>query len=128
MFEEMPLPPDWPVYVSQAEASRTHAGKGGGFPTEAEYHRAAFGTPEGIERSYPWGEAPPSAEHGNFDFCPIRTAAGRIVPVGRERMGRARSRRKWLGMDVHDLRLSPDSRRCRRNPSTPPSFLMTSTS
>lgn len=23
---------------------------------EAEFHRAAFGTPEGIERSHPWGE------------------------------------------------------------------------
>jgi formylglycine-generating enzyme required for sulfatase activity len=38
-------------------------------PTEAEYHRAAFGAPSGEERSFPWGEdAPHPALHGNFDF------------------------------------------------------------
>ena len=36
--------------------------------TEPEYHRAAFGTPEGIERPFPWGdEAPDNRKHGNFD-------------------------------------------------------------
>jgi formylglycine-generating enzyme required for sulfatase activity len=37
-------------------------------PSEAEYHRAAFGTPSGDERPYPWGAQEPDALHGNFDF------------------------------------------------------------
>ena len=36
--------------------------------TEAEYHRAAFGTPQGPERAFPWGEETPAAVHGNFGF------------------------------------------------------------
>ena len=69
MFDNIALPPDWPVYVSQAEAAAYARWKGRRLPSEAEYHRAAYGTPDGVERSYPWGEAPPSPEHGNFDFA-----------------------------------------------------------
>jgi len=69
MFEEMPLPHSWPVYVTQAQATAYAAWRGARLPTEAEYHRAAFGTPEGTERPFPWGDAPPSSAHGNFDFA-----------------------------------------------------------
>ena len=34
-------------------------GKGQSLMTEAQYHRAAYGTPEGGERRYPWGSAEP---------------------------------------------------------------------
>ena len=68
MFELIPLPPSWPVYVSHAEASAYARWKGLRLPTEAEFHRAAFGTPEGGERAHPWGEAPPDATRGNFGF------------------------------------------------------------
>jgi ergothioneine biosynthesis protein EgtB len=68
MFERVPLPPAWPVYVSHAEAEAFARWRGRRLPTEAEFHRAAYGTPERIERSYPWGEDPPDARHGNFDF------------------------------------------------------------
>lgn len=68
MFEEIPLPLAWPVYVSHAEASAYARWKGRRLPSEAEYHRAAFATPEGEERPYPWGDAAPGAPHGNFDF------------------------------------------------------------
>ena len=44
MFEEIPLPADWPVYVSQAEGSAYARWKGKALPTEAQYHRAAFGS------------------------------------------------------------------------------------
>ena len=68
MFEEIALPLDWPVYVSHAEASAYAKWAGKALPTEAQWHRAAFGTPEGTERAYPWGEEPPAAQRGNFDF------------------------------------------------------------
>jgi ergothioneine biosynthesis protein EgtB len=41
MFEEIPLPLDWPVYVSHAEAGAYAAWAGTRLPTEAEWHRAA---------------------------------------------------------------------------------------
>ena len=43
MFEEIPLPLDWPVYVSHAEASAYAAWARKRLPTEAEWHRAADG-------------------------------------------------------------------------------------
>ena len=68
MFGRVPLPPAWPVYVTHDEASAFARWKGLRLPTEAEYHRAAFGTPEGVERAHPWGDAEPDATRGNFDF------------------------------------------------------------
>jgi ergothioneine biosynthesis protein EgtB len=68
MFEAIPLPLDWPVYVSQAEAAAYAKWQGRRLPTEAEYHRAAFGTATGEERFYPWGNDPPDASRGRFDF------------------------------------------------------------
>ena len=68
MFEEIPLPLDWPVYVSQAEASAFARWVGKSLPTEAQWHRAAHGTRDGNERAFPWGEETPSAKLGNFDF------------------------------------------------------------
>ncbi|HMF10565.1 MAG TPA: SUMF1/EgtB/PvdO family nonheme iron enzyme [Thermoanaerobaculia bacterium] len=68
MFERIPLPAAWPVYVSHAEAEAFASWRGRRLPTEAEFHRAAYGTPEGTERLYPWGEEAPDERHGNFDF------------------------------------------------------------
>ena len=47
MFQSEPLPPDWPVYVSQAEASAYATWKGRRLMTEAEFHRAAEGATAG---------------------------------------------------------------------------------
>jgi formylglycine-generating enzyme required for sulfatase activity len=55
MFEEIPLPLSWPVYVSHSEASAYAMWKGRSLPSEAQYHRAAFGE----------SDAPVAAE-GNF--------------------------------------------------------------
>ena len=68
MFDELSMPLHWPVYVSHAEACAYARWRGHSLPTEAEFHRAAYGTPEGTEREYPWGDAAPSPAHGNFDF------------------------------------------------------------
>ncbi|HMD03051.1 MAG TPA: SUMF1/EgtB/PvdO family nonheme iron enzyme [Candidatus Baltobacteraceae bacterium] len=68
-FEELALPLSWPVYVTQTQAAAYAAWRGARLPSEAEYHRAAFGTPDGSERAFPWGNDPPDARrHGNFDF------------------------------------------------------------
>jgi iron(II)-dependent oxidoreductase len=44
MFERVPLPPSWPVYVTWAEAAAYAAWRGLRLMTEAEYHRAATGS------------------------------------------------------------------------------------
>ncbi len=68
MFAEIDLPLDWPVYVSHAEASAYARYRGRALPTEAQYHRAAFGTPDGEENLFPWGHGAPEEAPGNFDF------------------------------------------------------------
>jgi len=67
MFARVPLPASWPVYVSQAEASAYAKWRGARLPTEAEFQRAAYGSPDG-ERTHPWGDAAPDATRGVFDF------------------------------------------------------------
>src|ERR1017187_9633144 len=47
-------------------------------PSEAEWHRAAYGTlsgprgerrsEEGLERAFPWGDQAPQPDHFNFDL------------------------------------------------------------
>jgi iron(II)-dependent oxidoreductase len=66
--EMIPLPHSWPVYCSNAQAAAFCNWSGARLMTEAEFHRAAYGTPSGDERSQPWGEAAASAAFGNFDF------------------------------------------------------------
>jgi iron(II)-dependent oxidoreductase len=72
LHAEIPLPSNWPVYASHAQAESYAGWFGGALPTEAQFHRAAFGTPGEDERSHPrshpWGSRPPTREHGNFDF------------------------------------------------------------
>ena len=68
MFEEVPLPLSDPVYVSHAEATAYARSQSKALPTEAQFHRAAYGTPQGTERQYPWGNEPPTGTRGNFDF------------------------------------------------------------
>jgi ergothioneine biosynthesis protein EgtB len=87
MFEEIPLPLDWPVYVSHAEASAYASWEGRVLPTEAEWQRAAYGTPEGSERMYPWGKEAPSSRRGNFDFQRWDPTAVGAFPEGNSAFG-----------------------------------------
>jgi iron(II)-dependent oxidoreductase len=85
MFENILLPETWPVYVSYEEAAAFARWKRRRLPTEAEYHRAAFGTPWGEERDFPWGSgssAAPDSTRGHFDF-----ASWEPVPIGARPLG-----------------------------------------
>src|SRR5215471_1136092 len=73
MFEEIPLPPDWPVYVSHAEASAYARWKGRSLPSEVQYHRAADGgIPAGNFGFRSWSPMPVGSfspnEFGIFDL------------------------------------------------------------
>ena len=91
MWDLVPLPMAWPVYVTQAEASAYARWRGRRLMTEAEYHRAAFGTPGGEERTFPWGDAAPDALRGRFDFAEWDPAPAGAHPRGASAWG------------VHDL-------------------------
>ena len=68
MSGEVPLPLDWPVYVTWREAQAYADWAGKSLPTEPQFHRAAYGTTHSEERPYPWGNDPPDQREGNFDF------------------------------------------------------------
>jgi len=91
-FQEIELPLSWPVYVSLAEARAFAAWAGRALPTEAQYHRAAFGEPgTSDERAFPWGGDEPMPAHGHFDFAEWDPAPAGSHPQGASAWG------------VHDL-------------------------
>ncbi|HYI95971.1 MAG TPA: SUMF1/EgtB/PvdO family nonheme iron enzyme [Bryobacteraceae bacterium] len=67
MFELVPLPLNAPVYVTRSEAEEYAIWKNKHLPTEAQYHRAAYGARDG-EHEYPWGDEEPAPGQGAFDF------------------------------------------------------------
>ena len=69
MFERVPLPPSWPVYVTWAEAHAYARWRQRRLPTEVEFHRAAFGTVEGRPRDFPWGSGAHGRIPANVDFA-----------------------------------------------------------
>jgi iron(II)-dependent oxidoreductase len=87
MFDEVPLPLDWPVYVSYAEASAYARWAGKSLPTEVQWHRAAYGTGNGADRPFPWGAEPPIASKGNFDFHGWDPTAVGAFPEGESAFG-----------------------------------------
>jgi gamma-glutamyl hercynylcysteine S-oxide synthase len=87
MFSTVALPPSWPVYVSYAEAAAFANWAGKKLPTESQWHRAAYGTPGGEERAYPWGYAPPDATRGNFHHARWEPTPVDAHPAGASAFG-----------------------------------------
>jgi ergothioneine biosynthesis protein EgtB len=87
MFERILLPLDWPVYVSHAEASAYAAWCGKRLPTEAEWHRAAYGDWDGREHAYPWGEQAPAPKRGYMEMRRWDPVAVNACPEGRSSFG-----------------------------------------
>jgi iron(II)-dependent oxidoreductase len=89
----LPLPMAWPAWVTWQQADAYARWKGRRLPTEAEYHRAAFGNPAGGERTFPWGEETPDDDvrRGVFDFASYDPAPVGSCPAGASAWG------------VHDL-------------------------
>jgi ergothioneine biosynthesis protein EgtB len=84
-FEEIALPLDWPVYVTQAEAAAYARFVGKNLPTEAEWHRAAYGDFQ--VNQYPWGNSPPTPDKGNFNFYRYSPVAVGCYPSGASAFG-----------------------------------------
>jgi ergothioneine biosynthesis protein EgtB len=87
MFNDVQLPLDWPVYVSQAEAKAYARWAGKSLPTEAEWQRAAYTNSHGGEQPYPWGDEGPAERFGNFDFARWSPAPVNAFPEGRSAFG-----------------------------------------
>lgn len=87
MFGEIPLPLSWPVYVSHAEAAAFARWAGRALPTEAQWHRAAYGSPGGTPREYPWGNAAPDPARGNFHHQRWDAAPVGAHPAGASAFG-----------------------------------------
>lgn len=80
MFHEVPLPLDWPVYVSHAEANAYARWAGRALPTEAQWHRAAYASHGGGQSEYPWADGLASAagrlpSSGSWDPAPVNAGA-----------------------------------------------------
>lgn len=68
VFQEVPLPLSWPVYVTHRQAQAYADWVGMALPTEAQFHRAAYGALSGDDRAFPWGNEVPKGQHGNFGY------------------------------------------------------------
>jgi formylglycine-generating enzyme required for sulfatase activity len=87
MFDLIPLPMAWPVYVTQEQATAYANWRGWRLPTEAEFQRAAYGTTDGRERIHPWGDTDPLPSHGVFDFTSWDPEPAGSHPMGRSAWG-----------------------------------------
>lgn len=86
MFQRIPLPLSWPVYVTFAEATAFARWRGLRLPSEEEFQHAAFGSPAG-ERWHPWGADAPQRRHGVFDFSSWDPEPAGTAPAGASAWG-----------------------------------------
>ncbi len=83
MFATGPLPLDAPVYVTRDQALAYAEWKGMVLPTEAQYHRAAFGTPEGEATSLPGC----NVDFRFWDAVPVNSTPKDVSAWGVEQLG-----------------------------------------
>ena len=111
MFDAVPLPLNDPVYLTYQQAVAYARWVGARLPTEAEWQRAAYGAGA---RTFPWGDAPPSATtcpdrlrrlgHGAGQHAPGWRNPGRRRADARQRMGVDRDAlRRFRGLSVPPL-------------------------
>ncbi len=83
MFDLLPLEQvaSWPVYVSLAEARAYATWRGKRLPAEAEFHRAAYYGPDGLESSILGAKPIPRAAR-QFRFCRVVAGARRLTSRG----------------------------------------------
>jgi formylglycine-generating enzyme required for sulfatase activity len=78
MFGEIPLPLDWPAYTTHSEASAFAKWRGASLATEAQFHRAAEGSP------------PVNANFERWDPVPVDQGEAKVGDdAGRRRQGPA---------------------------------------
>ncbi len=66
MFEEFPLPLDWPVYATHTEAEAYARWRGKSLPTEPQFHRAACGAASSANLDFRrWDPVPVTADEQN---------------------------------------------------------------
>ncbi len=87
VFENIPLPLDWPVYVTQAEATAYARSKGAELPSEEEFHRAAYGTKHQANGLQPWRQDSSLDHKGNFGFRSLSPAPVGAFPAGTSEFG-----------------------------------------
>ena len=90
MFEEIPLPLNWPVYVSHAEASAYARWAGKRLPTEAEWQRSADGIHQGVDigneptrgigEAFPMGLRTSPRGAWIFRYGALGSVAGQCIP------------------------------------------------
>ncbi len=82
MFQNFPLPLNWPVYCTWEQASDYAKFRKLLLPTEAQFHRAAFGVPDGApERELPWGNGGMDfRKQGNFGYAAWNPVAVNASP------------------------------------------------
>jgi len=78
---------EWPASVTHCEAQAFARWSAARLPSEKEFHRAAYATPNGAPRSHPWGEAAPALEHANLGLHRFRPTPVGSHPLGASAFG-----------------------------------------
>lgn len=86
MFGEIPLPLDWPVYVTHAQATAFADYADASLPSEAQWDRAAYGSGD-PSRRFPWGDSEGAARCANLDFRSWDPCSILATPAGDSAFG-----------------------------------------